>query len=40
MFRYIPSRILMQRMILRAVDLEDDFEDFEKDYWDRKQKSP
>ena len=31
MFRYIPSRIIMQRIIMRATKLPDEFEDFELD---------
>lgn len=32
LFRYIPSRLIMQRMIMRATQLPHDFVDFEKDY--------
>ena len=32
MFRYIPSREIMQRIIMRATLLPDNFTEFEPDY--------
>ena len=33
LFRYIPSRLIMQRIIMRATLLPEYFTEFEPDYW-------